>query len=62
MASTLETDRMGEATENENLSIIIPAKNEAAVITDVVSAVRRIYQDAEIIVVDDGSTDETALL
>jgi glycosyltransferase involved in cell wall biosynthesis len=62
MAWTLETDRMGAATENENLSIIIPAKNEAAVIADVVSAVRRIYQSAEIVVVDDGSTDETAML
>jgi glycosyltransferase involved in cell wall biosynthesis len=62
MAWILETDRMGAATENENLSIIIPAKNEAAVIADVVSAVRRIYQSAEIVVVDDGSTDETAML
>lgn len=62
MAWTLETDRMGAATENENLSIIIPAKNEAAVIADVVSAVRSIYQSAEIIVVNDGSTDETAML
>lgn len=53
---------MGAATENENLSIIIPAKNEAAVIADVVSAVRNIYQSAEVIVVDDGSTDETAML
>jgi glycosyltransferase involved in cell wall biosynthesis len=53
---------MGAATEQENLSIIIPAKNEAAVIADVVSAVRNIYQSAEIVVVDDGSTDETAKL
>lgn len=43
-----------------SLSIIIPAKNEAAVIEDVVSSVRGIYADAEILVVDDGSTDETA--
>ena len=43
-----------------SLSIIIPAKNEAAVIGDVVSSVRGIYADAEILVVDDGSTDETA--
>lgn len=53
---------MGAATEIQNLSIIIPAKNEAAIIADVVSAVRRIYEDAEIIVVDDGSTDDTATL
>ena len=50
------------ATANKSLSVIIPAKNEAAVIGDVVSAVRRIYEKAEIIVVDDGSTDETAEL
>ena len=43
-----------------SLSVIIPAKNEAAVIGDVVSSVRAIYADAEILVVDDGSTDETA--
>lgn len=53
---------MDEATTNKNLSVIIPAKNEAAVIADVVSAVRHIYENAEIIVVDDGSTDETAEL
>jgi len=53
---------MGVETKNKSLSIIIPAKNEAAVIADVVSAVRRIYTSAEIIVVDDGSTDETEQL
>lgn len=44
------------------LSIIIPAKNEGAVIGDVVSSVRAVYEDAEILVVDDGSTDDTAKL
>lgn len=53
---------MSVPTEQLNLSIIIPAKNEAAVIGDVVSAVRQIYDDSEIIVVDDGSTDDTAML
>ena len=48
--------------ESPDLSIIIPAKNEAAVIGDVVSSVRAIYADAEILVVDDGSTDDTAAL
>ena len=51
------------ATEDAlKLSIIIPAKNEGAVIGDVVSSVREIYRDAEILVVDDGSTDDTAKL
>ena len=42
------------------LSIIIPAKNEAAVIGEVVSTAREAHPDAEIIVVNDGSTDATA--
>jgi glycosyltransferase involved in cell wall biosynthesis len=42
------------------LSIIIPAKNEAGAIGGVVQGARSNYPDAEIIVVDDGSTDTTA--
>jgi glycosyltransferase involved in cell wall biosynthesis len=42
-----------------SLSIIIPAKNEAKAIGDVVTTVRATYPDAEIIVVDDGSDDGT---
>jgi glycosyltransferase involved in cell wall biosynthesis len=53
---------MSENGKTVSLSIIIPAKNEAAIIDDVVSSVRGIYADAEILVVDDGSTDETANL
>jgi glycosyltransferase involved in cell wall biosynthesis len=51
---------MSENGKTVTLSIIIPAKNEAAVIGDVVSSVRDVYADAEILIVDDGSTDETA--
>lgn len=43
-----------------SLSIVIPAKNEAEAIAKVVGLARERYPDAEIIVVDDGSTDETA--
>ena len=43
-----------------SLSIVIPAKNEAAAIANVVELARERYPDAEIIVVDDGSTDATA--
>ncbi|MDH3351754.1 MAG: glycosyltransferase [Gammaproteobacteria bacterium] len=43
-----------------DLSIIIPAKNEAAAIGDVVAAAKTACPEAEIIVVDDGSTDATA--
>lgn len=51
---------MTAARTGSNLSIIIPARNEAASIGDVVSAVRRAYDVAEILVVDDGSSDDTA--
>ncbi len=42
-----------------SLSIVIPAKNEAATIGTVVTTARASFPDAEIIVVDDGSTDDT---
>lgn len=42
------------------LSIIIPAKNEAAAIGPVVEQIVQLYPDAETIVVNDGSTDDTA--
>jgi glycosyltransferase involved in cell wall biosynthesis len=42
------------------LSIVVPAKNESAAIGNVVRTAKSEYPDAEIIVVDDGSTDETA--
>ncbi|GAB4173802.1 MAG: glycosyltransferase family 2 protein [Wenzhouxiangellaceae bacterium] len=45
-----------------SLSIIIPARDEGATIASVVEAVRRGHPDAEIIVVDDGSADQTAEL
>ena len=50
---------MSETTDSTALSIIIPAKNEAKVIGDVVTTARAEYPDAEIIVVDDGSDDGT---
>lgn len=41
------------------LSIILPAKNEAPALTALLPALRAAHPDAEIIVVDDGSTDDT---
>jgi glycosyltransferase involved in cell wall biosynthesis len=41
------------------LSIILPAKNEAPALTRLLPPLRAAYPDAEIIVVDDGSTDDT---
>jgi glycosyltransferase involved in cell wall biosynthesis len=43
-----------------SLSIVIPAKNEDTAIGEVVAAARQRYPDAQLIVVDDGSTDNTA--
>lgn len=41
------------------VSIVIPALNEEAAIGDVVDAIKKLGLDAEILVVDDGSTDKT---
>ena len=53
---------MSKSQNSIALSIVVPAKNEAASIGDVVSVATSEIPDAEIIVVDDGSTDETARL
>jgi len=42
------------------LSIIIPAKNEGAALDLFLESLRESYRDAEIIVVDDGSNDQTS--
>lgn len=44
------------------LSIILPAKNEAAALADLLPALRQAQPQAEIIVSDDGSSDNTAEL
>jgi len=44
------------------LSIILPAKNEAASIGRVITGIRELYPDAEVLVVNDGSDDDTASL
>ncbi len=51
---------MNQETSPVALSIVIPAKNEATAIAAVVTSARSEYPEAEIIVVDDGSTDATA--
>ena len=43
-----------------NISVILPAKNEASAIGATVTGIRQRYSDAEVIVVNDGSTDSTA--
>ncbi len=41
------------------LSIVLPAKNEAPALAELLPRLRALHPDAEIIVVDDGSTDTT---
>ena len=45
-----------------HLSIILPAKNEAPGLRQTLPGLRALFPDADIIVVDDGSTDETAVV
>jgi len=47
---------------NQNISIIIPAKNEANALRSLLPDLRDRHPTAEIIVVNDGSTDDTAQL
>jgi glycosyltransferase involved in cell wall biosynthesis len=44
------------------VSFLIPAYNEAATIGEVLDRIRGLELDAQVIVVDDGSTDETAAI
>lgn len=41
------------------VSIVLPAKNESAALRDLLPRLKQAWPDAEIIVVDDGSTDDT---
>ena len=46
--------------KNNRISIIIPTFNEAQTIGDLVFRIRELYPDSEIIVINDGSSDDTA--
>ena len=46
--------------ENQpKITILLPAYNEEANIGETISKIRNLYPDFEILVVDDGSTDNT---
>ncbi len=44
------------------VSVVIPAKNEAATVGSLVAGLRASLPDAEIVIVDDGSSDDTAAI
>ena len=43
----------------DSLSIVLPAKNEAKGLRQILPLIRKLHTEAEIIVVNDGSTDDT---
>ena len=47
---------------NRDASIIIPAFNEAQTIGEVITKIKGLYPDFEIIVINDGSTDDTGAI
>lgn len=57
-----ENNNVNTADSSPRLSIILPAKNEAGGLRQTLPSLRKLHPDAEIIVVNDGSTDETAEL
>ncbi|RPJ16964.1 MAG: glycosyltransferase family 2 protein [Desulfobacteraceae bacterium] len=46
--------------QNYKVSVILPAYNEAATIGDLISRINDLYPDFEVVVINDGSTDNTA--
>ena len=53
---------MSQVTHSAQLSIVLPAKNEAASLVTLLPEIKQLILDAEIIVVDDGSSDDTVAL
>ena len=51
-----------DTTASPRITVILPAKNEAEGLRRTLPGLRGLLADAELIVVDDGSTDQTALV
>lgn len=56
------TIKKGIKITMQNYSIILPAKNEAASLKTLLPKLKKLHPNAEIIVVDDGSTDDTRFI
>ena len=59
MARPIESNAEKKA-EARRILLIIPAYNEAASLPSLVTALKSLYPYADVLVVDDGSTDNTA--
>ena len=59
IAPRYDSQTHGEPIKLNTLSIILPAKNEAPALIELLPRLRAAQPSAEIIVVDDGSTDDT---
>lgn len=55
-------NKMDFDSYSRQISIVIPAKNEAGGLSQLLPELRNSFPDAEIVVVDDGSSDETATI
>ncbi len=53
------TSNRGSHSIDRMISIVLPAKNEAAALRDLLPRLKEAQPEAEVIVVDDGSTDDT---
>lgn len=51
----------GDGMDTKNITIIVPAFNESSSVFEVVNDLKKYLPGIEVIVVDDGSTDDTAL-
>ncbi len=61
-SATLDPVWNGAARGPMRITVVLPAKNEAEGLRKTLPALRQTLPEAEIIVVDDGSTDATALI
>lgn len=48
-----------QPSKRPDVTVLLPAYNEAKIIGDIVRQIRKIYPDYEVLVIDDGSTDNT---
>ena len=62
MESQQRTRQTQDALRTARVSVVLPARNEQGAVGDTVRRVLELHPGAQVIVVDDGSTDSTALL